>query len=70
MSVLLFDKASARRYGYFVALLEKEVLKLSDLDLQITCIALEWNSSLVSHNQAHFGRLVEKEGLKLEDWLV
>ncbi len=70
MSVLPFDEASARRYGYLRALLEKEGQKLSDLDLQIACIALEWNSSLVSHSQTHFGRLVEMEGLKLEDWLV
>jgi tRNA(fMet)-specific endonuclease VapC len=69
-TILPFDEASARRYGRMRARLEKEGQKLSDLDLQIASIALECDSTVVSHNQAHFERLVEMEGLKLEDWIA
>ncbi len=69
-TILPFDEASARRYGRMRARLENEGQRLSDLNLQIASIALEGDSTVVSHNQPHFERLVEMKGLKLEDWLA
>ena len=69
ISILDFDETAARRYGHLRAFLEKAGQRLSDLDLQIACIALAWEANLVTHNQAHFKRLVTLAELKLEDWI-
>jgi tRNA(fMet)-specific endonuclease VapC len=69
ISILDFNETAARRYGHLRALLEKAGLRLSDMDLQIACIALAWEANLVTHNQAHFARLLTLAELKLEDWI-
>ena len=69
LTILNFDEQAARRYGHLRASLEKVGQRLSDLDLQIASIALAWEAALVTHNQAHFTRLVALADLKLEDWV-
>jgi tRNA(fMet)-specific endonuclease VapC len=69
LTILDFDELSARGYGHLWALLEKTEQRISDLDLQIACIALAWEAVLVTHNQEHFKRLVGLADLTLEDWL-
>ena len=49
--------------------LEKSGEAIASPDLQIASIALEQAVPLLSHNTRHFERLVERAGLKLEDWL-
>jgi tRNA(fMet)-specific endonuclease VapC len=67
--MLPFDEASARRYGYLRAALEKVGQVISDLDLQIASIALEAGAPLLTHNRQHFERLEQVAELRLEDWL-
>mgnify|MGYP001610981805 CR=1 FL=1 len=69
LSVLPYDEACARRFGWLKAQLEKSGERLDDLDLQIASIALENNQPLVTHNQQHFARLQAGLPLQLEDWL-
>jgi tRNA(fMet)-specific endonuclease VapC len=69
LTILDFDELSARRYGHLRVSLEKAGQRISDLDLQIACIALAWEAVLVTHNQEHFKRLVGLADLTLEDWL-
>jgi tRNA(fMet)-specific endonuclease VapC len=69
ISILDFDETAARRYGHLRALLEKAGQRLSDLDLQVAGIALVWEANLVTHNRAHFDRLVAMANLQLEDWI-
>ncbi|MBN2547717.1 MAG: type II toxin-antitoxin system VapC family toxin, partial [Anaerolineales bacterium] len=64
--ILPYDESAARQFGRLKAHLEQEGARLSDLDLQIAGIAIAQNAPLVTHNQAHFARLVD---LSLEDWL-
>jgi Predicted nucleic acid-binding protein, contains PIN domain len=66
VAILPFDQNSARRFGYLKALLEQAGHPLSDLDLQIASIALEFHAPLITHNQRHFERLPD---LVIEDWL-
>jgi tRNA(fMet)-specific endonuclease VapC len=70
LTILPFDEWSARRFGQLKALLEQAGEVISDLDLQIACIALGQDAALVTHNQQHFSRLTTLTGLVLEDWLV
>ena len=69
LELLPFDEASARRYGYLRAALEKNGQVISDLDLQIASIALESGAPLLTHNRQHFDRLTHYLELKLDDWL-
>jgi len=69
MVVLAYDEAAARRFGWLKAQLESTGVRLNDLDLQIASIAIDWKTPLVTHNQRHFGRLVDLAGLIVEDWL-
>ena len=69
LAVLPYDEAAARQFGHLKAQLELQGARLSDLDLQIACIALSQAATLVTHNQAHFERLAQLAGLSLEDWL-
>ncbi len=66
VTVLFYDEASARRFGLVKSDLERAGTPLSDLDLQIACIALQHNVPLVTHNRRHFERV---SGLAIEDWL-
>ncbi|HEX9615767.1 MAG TPA: type II toxin-antitoxin system VapC family toxin [Anaerolineales bacterium] len=69
LTVLPYDELPARRFGHLKAQLEQAGEIISDLDLQIGCIALERDAALVTHNQKHFSRLAGLAGLVLEDWL-
>jgi tRNA(fMet)-specific endonuclease VapC len=69
MVVLSYDEPAARRFGWLKAQLESAGERLNDLDLQVASIAIDWKTPLVTHNQRHFGRLVDLAGLILEDWL-
>ncbi len=69
LASLPYDEDAARRFGLLKARLERAGEKISDPDLQIASIALVYETSLVTHNSAHFRRL-EPEGLRLEDWLL
>ncbi len=66
---LPFDEASARRYGYLRAALERDGQAIGDLDLQIASIALQTGAPLLTHNRQHFERLAQYAPLALEDWL-
>jgi tRNA(fMet)-specific endonuclease VapC len=57
---------AARRLGRTRADLECAGMRLSDLDLQIASIALEYDVPLVTHNRRHFERVPV---LTIEDWL-
>ena len=63
---IVTDEASARRFGLVKSDLERAGTPLSDLDLQIACVALQHNVPLVTHNRRHFERV---SGLAIEDWL-
>ena len=69
LELLPFDEASARRYGALRAALERDSLRISDLDLQIASIALENGVPLVTHNRQHFERLAQYADLVMDDWL-
>ena len=69
LEMLPFDEASARRYGYLRAVLEKNGQVISDLDLQIASIALESGAPLLTHHRQHFDRLTHYSELMLDDWL-
>jgi tRNA(fMet)-specific endonuclease VapC len=67
LTIFSFDEFSARRFGLLKTELERAGNPLNDMDLQIACIVMENQATLVTHNGNHFGRL---EGLNLEDWLA
>lgn len=69
LTILPYGEWSARRFGQLKAQLEQAGEVISDLDMQIACIALDQNASLVTHNQKHFSRLTSLTGLVLVDWL-
>ena len=66
VTVLPFDEGAARRFGLLKADLERAGATLSDLDLQIASIALQYDAPLVTHNRGHVERV---PGLAVEDWL-
>ena len=61
-----FDEWAARHFGFIKAELENRGKPISDLDLQIACIAITHDAVLVTHNTRHFQNVPE---LSLEDWL-
>jgi tRNA(fMet)-specific endonuclease VapC len=67
VTILPFDQGAARRFGLLKTSLEQAGMRLSDLDLKIASIALEYNAPLLTHNQQHFARIA---GLVIEDWLA
>jgi len=67
LTVLPYDEAAAHQFGLLKAGLERDGMKLSDLDLQIASIAVQCHAPLVTHNQQHFERVPD---LILEDWLA
>lgn len=69
LTILPYGENEARRFGQLKAELQRSGEAISDPDLQIACTALEAGAPLVTHNLAHFDRLVKKTSLRLEDWL-
>jgi tRNA(fMet)-specific endonuclease VapC len=66
VAILPYNEEAARRFGRTKADLERAGMRLSDLDLQIASIVLEYDVPLVTHNRRHFERV---PGLAIEDWL-
>jgi tRNA(fMet)-specific endonuclease VapC len=66
LSIEPFDEAAGRRFGVLKAELEARGEALDDLDLQIACIAIETNATLLTNNTKHFSRV---SGLRLLNWL-
>lgn len=54
------------RYAQLRAILEKQGMKLGNMDLFIAATALVNDYTLVTHNTRHLSRI---PGLQLEDWL-
>ena len=67
VTILPYDEGAARRYGLLKSELERAGQPLSDLDLQIASIVLEYDVAVITHNRQHFERV---PGLIIEDWLV
>jgi tRNA(fMet)-specific endonuclease VapC len=64
--VLPFDEVCAERFGMTRALLKAKGITVNPVDLQIACVALTHDLTLVTNNTAHFNRIA---GLRIEDWL-
>ncbi|MFZ5810002.1 MAG: type II toxin-antitoxin system VapC family toxin [Chloroflexota bacterium] len=69
LSILPFDDLAAYQFGWLKAYLEQQGQPMSDLDLQIVSISISQKAPLVTHNTAHFERLVPIASLQIEDWL-
>ena len=67
VNILEVDGRIARRTGKIRAGLQRGGVKVPTIDLLIACTALEYNYTVVTHNQKHFSLV---PGLRLEDWLV
>lgn len=57
ITVLSYDRATARLYGSIRARLEAAGRRLADADLQIAATALQHDLELVTGNVAHFDRV-------------
>ena len=66
VEVLPFDLEAARAYGRVKAELHKAGQPLDEPDLRIASIAVCRGLTLITGNDAHFGRV---PGLKVENWL-
>ncbi len=69
INLMVFDRLAAEQYGLLKAALSKIGQLISDNDIQIASVAITNDLKLVTHNTAHFNRLVPY-GLQLEDWMV
>jgi tRNA(fMet)-specific endonuclease VapC len=58
-------RETAEVFGVLKAQLEGEGSRLDDFDLAIAACALGYDLTLVTNNEAHFGRV---RGLRLENW--
>lgn len=67
LTVLPYDELAAHQFGLLKASLEREGMRLSDLELQIASIAMQHHAPLITHNQRHFEHMPD---LILEDWLA
>lgn len=56
---------TAEVFGVLKAQLEREGSRLDDFDLAIAACALSYDLTLVTNNEAHFGRV---RGVRLENW--
>ncbi len=66
VTVLAFDRPTARRYGTLRALLESRGTPIGIADTMIAAQALAATCVMVTNNLRHFRRV---PGLKTEDWL-
>jgi predicted nucleic acid-binding protein len=67
LTILPFDRASARIFGQIKADLERRGLTRFEPDLQIASIALAHNLTLVTGNVRHYSGI---PGLRVENWLL
>jgi len=67
LTILPFDRESARVFGRIKADLEKRGLTRFEPDLQIASIALAHNLTLVTGNVRHYSGI---PGLRVENWLA
>lgn len=70
VQIFPFDEESARLFGWLKAQLQLQGMPIADMDLQIASIAIVQRVPLLTHNRAHFQRLVAQTNLQLEDWLT
>jgi tRNA(fMet)-specific endonuclease VapC len=66
VTILPYNEGAARQFGRLKAELERAGIGLSDLDLQIASIGLQYAAPLATHNRRHFERVPD---LAVEDWL-
>ncbi|MBA7630048.1 Toxin FitB [subsurface metagenome] len=66
LTVLPFDRDSAKIYGDLKAKLEKRGKSKSEPDLRIASIAIQYNMSIVTGNERHFSGI---PFLRVEKWL-
>lgn len=67
LTVLPFDRESARIFGRIKADVERKGLPRFEPDLQIAAVAIANNLTLVSGNVRHYSGI---PGLRVENWLV
>ena len=67
ISSMQFDDECARRFGWEKNNLRRRGIGISPVDLQIACVALVYDLTLVTNNTADF---VNISGLRIEDWLT
>jgi predicted nucleic acid-binding protein len=67
LTILPFDRDSARVFGRIKAELERKGLPRFEADLQIAAVAIANNLTLVSGNTRHYTGV---PGLRVENWLV
>jgi len=65
--VLPLDQQAVDRFGAIKAGLRRKGQPISDFDLLIAAITLEYDGILVTNNLAHFARI---PGLRYENWLA
>jgi len=65
IEILPYDEAAAGRYGEIRVGLEREGRPIGSLDTLIAAHALSLGCTLVTNNEAEFGRI---PGLNLENW--
>ena len=66
LTILDYDRESARLFGWTKSFLERQGRPRSDADLQIAAIALQHHLTLVTGNVQHFKGI---PGLAVENWL-
>jgi tRNA(fMet)-specific endonuclease VapC len=66
MPVLTMDFQIARAFGDLKAQLRRQGMLLEDFDLVVAATALTHNLTLVTNNEAHFGRIPH---LSLANWV-
>jgi predicted nucleic acid-binding protein len=67
LTILPFDRASARIFGRIKTDLERRGLTRFEPDLQIASVALAHNLTLVTGNVQHYDGI---PGLRVENWLT
>ena len=66
INFLPFNDPAQEIFGKTKTLLEKEGMRLDDLDLMIASTAISYNLTLVTNNTGHMRRISD---LKIENWI-
>jgi tRNA(fMet)-specific endonuclease VapC len=67
LTILPFDRESARIFGRIKAEIEQKGLPRFEADLQIAAVAIANNLTLVSGNTRHYSGI---PGLRVENWIA